>query len=135
MAIKLSTPVRNARLEAIEATIGASAVLKIFTGAPPANPAAADTGDVLVVMSLPSDWMAAAAAGSKLRSGTWEDPAADDTGVAGHFRLYASDGTTCHMQGTVTGIGGGGDMILNNTSVATGQPVTVVTFTLTDGNA
>ena len=39
------------------------------------------------------------------------------------------------MQGTVTLTGGGGDMTLDNTSIASGQAVNVTSFTLTDGNA
>lgn len=135
MAIQLSTAVRNARLDAIETTIGTSAVLKIRTGAPPANCGTADSGTVLATLSLPSDYMAAASGGSKAKSGTWEDTSADNTGTAAHFRLYASDGTTCHMQGTVTATGGGGDMTVDNTSFASGQAFTVTSFTLTDGNA
>lgn len=134
MAIQLSTAVRNARLDAIETTIGASAVLKIRTGAAPANCAAADSGTVLATLSLPADWMAAAANGSKAKSGTWEDASADATGAAAHFRLYASDGTTCHAQGTVTATGGGGDMEVDNTSFAAGQQFTITGFTLTDAN-
>ena len=135
MAIQLSTAVRNARLDAIEAAIGVSAVLKIRTGAAPADVATADSGTVLATLNLPSDWMAAAASGQKAKTGTWEDTSADATGTAAHFRLYASDGTTCHMQGTVTATSGGGDMEVDNTSFASGQAFTVTSFTLTDGNA
>jgi hypothetical protein len=46
-----------------------------------------------------------------------------------------SGGTVCHMQGTVTATGGGGDMTIDNTSIASGQSVTVTGFTLTEGNA
>jgi hypothetical protein len=135
MAIQLSVAVRNGRLDAIETVIGTSAVLKIWTGSMPANAAAADSGTKLVEMALPSDWMAAASAGAKAKSGTWSDAAADATGTAGYFRLYASDGSTCGLQGTVTATGGGGYMELDNVSIATGQTVTVTTFTLTDANS
>lgn len=135
MALQYSVAVRNAQLDAVETTIGASAVLKIRTGAPPASVAAADTGTVLATLTLPADWMAAAASGSKAKSGTWEDTSADAAGTAGHFRLYASDGTTAHAQGTVTATGGGGDMTVDNTSFAAGQAFTVTGFTLNAGNA
>lgn len=135
MAIKMSVAVRNARLNAIETAIGTSAVLKIRTGAPPTNITDADSGTVLATLSLDSDWMAAADAGSKAKSGTWADTSADNAGTAGHFRLYASDGTTQHMQGTVTATSGGGDMELDNVVIAAGQNITITTFTLTDGNA
>ena len=135
MALQYSVTVRNAQLDALETAVGASAVLKIRTGAAPASCAAADSGTVLATLNLPSDWMAAASSGSKAKSGTWEDTSADATGTAAHWRLYASDGTTCHAQGTITATGGGGDMTRDNTSVATGQTVTVTSFTISAGNA
>lgn len=135
MALQQSVTVRNARLDAIETAIGTSAVLKIRTGAAPANCAAADSGTVLATLSLPSDWMAAASSGSKAKSGTWQDASADAAGTAGHFRIYASDGTTCHLQGSITITSGGGDMEVDNTSFAAGQSFTVNSFTLTAGGA
>jgi hypothetical protein len=135
MSLQFSVPVRNARLDSIESTIGASAVLKIRTGAPPATCATADAGTVLATFSLPSDWMAAASAGSKAKSGTWEDTSADAAGTAAHFRVYANDGTTCGIQGTVTASGGGGDMTLDNAVLAVGQLVQITSFTITEANA
>jgi hypothetical protein len=134
MTLQLSVAARNARLDAIETTTGASAILKIRSGAVPAACATADSGTVLATCSLPADYMDAAAAGSKAKAGTWEDTSADATGTAAHFRLYASDGTTCHAQGTVTATGGGGDMTVDNVSFAAAQAFTVTGFTLTDGN-
>lgn len=135
MAVKFSVTVRNAELDAFETAIGTSAVIKIRTGSAPTNITDADAGTVLATLSLPSDWMAAASSGSKAKSGTWQDASADATGTAAHWRLYASDGTTQHAQGTVTVTGGGGDMTVDNTSFASGQSFTVTTFTLTAGNA
>jgi hypothetical protein len=132
MAVQLATTTRNARLDAIETEVGASAVLKIFTGAQPANCGSANSGTELVSMDLPADYMAAASSGAKAKSGTWS-AAAIAAGVAGHFRIYASDGTTCKMQGSVGE--GSGDMSLDNTDIADTQVVTVTSFTLTDGNA
>ncbi len=135
MALQFSTTVRNARLDAFETAVGASAVLKIRTGAAPANCAAADSGTVLATIALPSDWMAAASGGQKAKAGTWEDTSADAAGTAAHFRIYAADGSTCHAQGSVTLTGGGGDMTVDNTSFQAGQTFTVTGFTLTEGNA
>ena len=135
MALQFSVAVRNARLDAIETATGASAVLRIRTGSVPATCATADAGTVLATLNLPSDWMAAASAGTKALAGTWQDSSADATGTAAHFRLYASDGTTCHAQGTVTLTAGGGDMTVDNTSFASGQSFTVTSFTITEANA
>lgn len=134
MAIKLSTAVKNARLDAIESTIGVSAVMKIRTGAAPTNITDADAGTVLATLNLPSDWMAAASGATKALTGTWQDTSADAAGTAAHFRIYASDGTTQHIQGTVTATGGGGDLTLDNAVLAVGQLVQVTSFTLTEGN-
>ncbi len=135
MALQYSVAVRNAQLDAFESTVGASALFRIYSGAAPANCAAAATGTLLVEATLPSDWMAAASNGSKALSGTWQDTSANATGTAGYWRIYDSSGTTCHAQGTVTATGGGGDLTLDNTSIATGQSVTITSFTISAGNA
>lgn len=134
MALQLSVAVRNARLDAIESTISTTPTMEIRTGAAPADCATADSGTVLATLTLPSDWMAAASSGSKAKAGTWQDTSADATGTAAHFRIKASGGT-CHIQGTVTATGGGGDLTVDNTSFAAGQAFTVTAFTLTDANA
>ena len=133
MAIQLSTTVRNARLDQIETTVGTSAVLKLKTGSPPANCAAADSGTVIISYTLASDWAAAAAAGAKSFSSLPLVGAAIATGTLGHYRLYAADGTTCHMQGTIAT--SGGDMTVDNTSVNIAQTVNVTSWSIADGNA
>lgn len=134
-ALQLSDAVRNARLDAIETAVGTSPILRIYdlTAGAPANCAASITGTVLAEITLPSDWMAAASGGSKAKSGTWQDTSANATGTADFFRLFASDGTTCHLQGTA-GMVGTEDLVLDNSSIASTQSVTVTTFSLTDGN-
>ena len=124
----------NAQLDQFEATTGTTAKLQIRTGAAPADCATAASGTLLCEMTLPSDYMSAASAGSKAKLGTWSDVGAA-AGTAAHFRVLDSAGTTCHMQGTVTATGGGGDMTLDNTSIAVAQVVTVSTFTISRGNA
>jgi hypothetical protein len=135
MAIQLSVAVRNARLEAIETTTGTGAIMRIRTGAQPATCATADSGTVLATLTLPSDWMSNASGGTKSLLGTWQDTAADATGTAAHYRIYDSAGTTCHLQGSVTATGGGGDITVDNVSFATGQQFTITAFSLTDANA
>lgn len=135
MAVQLSVSVRNAMLDAIETTIGASAILRIRTGAAPANCATADSGTVVATLNLPADYLAAAASGSKAKSGTWEDTSADATGTAAHWRLYDTAGTTCHAQGTVTATGGGGDLTVDSTSFTAGQSFTITSWTFSAGNA
>jgi len=133
--MQFSVAVRNRRLDGIETEIGTAAILRIFSGSIPANCAAASTGTLLVEMTLPSDWMAAAASGAKAKAGTWQDASANATGTAGYFRIFDSTGSTCGIQGACTDTAGAGPMKLSTISIVSGEPVTVATFTLTDGNA
>lgn len=134
MTIQLSVNVRNARLDAIETAIGTAPIMKIRTGAPPANCATAATGTVVATLILPSDWLAAAASGSKAMSGSWADSSADASGTAGWFEVLDSAGTTRHIQGTVTATGGGGDMEVDSTSFTAGQGFSITAFTLNESN-
>lgn len=132
MAIQLSVTLRNARINAVESTIGTTPKLQIRTGAQPANCASADSGTLLAELDLPSDWANAASSGASTLAGTWTGTASG-TGTAAHFRLKDSSGTTTHMQGSVGQ--GTGDLSLDNTSIVSGQTVSVSTWTTTDGNA
>jgi hypothetical protein len=134
MALQLSVAVRNAQADSLETAIGTAPRLQLRTGAAPANCAAASTGTLLADLDLASDWLGAAASGVKTMSGTITEPAVG-TGTAAHFRVMDSAGTTCHMQGTVTATGGGGDAIVDNTSLVSGQNVTLQSLSYTRGNA
>jgi hypothetical protein len=134
MAIQASVDVRNARLAAVETAVGTAPKLQLRSGAQPANCAAAAAGTLLCEITLPSDWLAAPASGSVAKAGTWSGTGAA-SGVVGHYRILNGGGTVCHLQGSVTLGGGGGDATMDNTNVATGQTVTVSAFTLTEANA
>lgn len=135
MAFQLSVDARNASLQGIEDEVGTNPIMTISSGAVPADCATANTGTVLATMVLPSDWLSAPALGSITLSGTWQDLSADASGTATYFRLHNNAGTVCHMQGTVTATGGGGDMQLDNTNIATGQQINITAFTITAGGA
>ena len=133
MALQFSAAVLNARLNSIETTVGAAPVLRLYTGSPPANCAAAATGTQLASFALPSTWMAAASAGVVGLSGSWSG-AASTGGTAGYFRIYDPTGTTCHTQGTVGTTGT--DMIVTPSATLTAsQPFLVTAFNITDPNS
>jgi hypothetical protein len=132
MAIQYSAAIYRAQLDLVESVPGTGAVLKIRTGAQPASIATADSGTVLCTMTLPTDWMNAASGTTKTILGTWQDASADAAGTAAHFRIYASDGTTAHIQGSVGQ--GSGDLSLDNTTIASSQQVDVTSFTITANN-
>ena len=128
MAFQISIAVRNAVLDQIETTIGASPLLKIYSGAEPANCAAADPSGLLGTMTLPADWMANAASGAKAMSGSWSATGSAN-GTIASWRIKDSSDTTCHLQGNTT------DMTFSNTNIASGQAWSVTAFTITAGNA
>ena len=136
MALKLSTTVRNAQLDALETAIGTAPILRVYNGTAPASAGTALSGNALLAEgTLPSDWLAAAASGAKSKAGTWTltGQSGAGSGTAGTFyRIYASDGTTCHVQGT---FGAGADMVPDNNNIADTQTVTISTYSITRGNA
>ena len=132
MAVNLSVAVRNGRLDAIETVIGTTAKLTIFSGAKPTACSDADPAGALATYTFASDWMTAAASGTKGKeAGAWSTTAS--AGVAASFRVYANNGTTCGLQGTCDQ--GSGDLSFDNKTFTAGQTVVINTLTFTDGNA
>ena len=136
MTIQYGTTCRNAKLDAVNTfSTAATCTMRIYSGAQPANCAAANAGTLIWSMTLPNPHWSAAATGSMAKTGTWSATASAGA-VAGHFRLYNStatmDGTTCFMQGSVGQ--GTGDLSLDNSTIANGQTVTINTFTINDNN-
>lgn len=139
MALDLrdSVAIRNARLDAITTFAGVSARLRLYSGTKPANAAGAITGTLLVELVCNATAFAAAAASGVLTA----NAITNGTGTAGagagttatHFRLFKTDGTTVVFDGTVGNATS--DLILDNTNIATGQTVSVTSFTRTAGNA
>ena len=134
MAVQLSIAERNARLNTIQTTAGATAILRIYTGAQPATCATATSGTELVTMTLPATYFAAAASGAMAMTGTWTGTAIA-TGTAGYFRIWDNAVANCHAQGAVTVTGGGGDLTTASVTITSGDTVNVTGFTLTDANA
>lgn len=140
MALRLSPGQRNAMLDAIFNGTGINSdswILEIRSGSQPATADLAPTGTVLASITVPADAFGAAASGSVAKAGTWQDTSADATGTAGwaRFRAAGDLGTTNNTDRrfdfAVTATGGGGEIELQNTSIASGQQVTITTFTVT----
>lgn len=133
MTIQLSAAVRDAMSDAIETVMGASPKLQLRTGAPPANCAAADTGTLLVEITLPSDWAAASSGGVK----TYNTPfgsTAVATGTIGHYRVKNNAGSVCHEQGTAAM--SAADLTVNAAAASSiGQTINVTAWSKTAGNA
>ena len=127
MTFQYGAVLRTNQVSQIQTSIGATGTLKIFSGAEPANCAAADPTGLLCTIVLPASFLTSAG-GVTTIAGSWS-VAATATGTAASFRMY-DGGAVCHVQGNTTT-----DLVLNNTSITTGQTVTVTSFTVTAGNA
>ena len=129
MAIQYSLTHRNNAMTQLNTDIGASAVIKVFTGSAPANCGTADTGTLLVTFAgnaggfgtVASQVLTASAVASATASGN---------GTAGYFRIYPSAATTTNavVQGTCGT--SGADMILTNTSITSGQTCNFTSLTV-----
>jgi hypothetical protein len=132
MAIQFSVGLRNTMIGNIETTIGTAAKLYLWTGSAPANCAAAESGTGLAVLTLPVDWLTSASTGTVSKNGTWNGTATA-AGVAAHYRLYDNGTATCYEQGTIGQ--GSGDLSLDNTTIASGQTITVTQWDRVQGGA
>ena len=142
MALRFSLAIRHGMLAQIETLVGGSPKLRLYSGTPPTGGTSdAATGTMLCEITLPADWLTSPGSPSNGQVGknnSWQGQGHANAGAgtsAGYFRVYRSDGTTCDVQGTVTASGGGGDMTMNNISIAENQSVEVTAATLTAGNA
>ncbi len=133
MTIGMSTNLRNARADANTTFAGNGALLRLYDGTRPSTGGTATT--LLAELTCGTPFAASASGGVLTLGSITQDSAANAAGNATWFRLVKSDGTTHVMDGSVTATGGGGDMELVTTSITTGQPVQVTSFTITEGGA
>lgn len=130
MTLQYSVTLQDDQLNEFQSVVGSSGTFLIYTGTVPATCATSASGSLLCTITLPATFMASASAGSVALTGTWSGTASG-TGTAGYFRINAS--TTCHLQGSIAT--SGSDLNLNNTSVTSGQTITITGFTVSTGNA
>lgn len=133
--LKYSATLKNAQQNAITATMGANAVLNIYSGTQPASPDTAISSQTLLASLTCNATFAPAAAGGVLTLNSISNgtgTAGAGTGTNATFFRMTTSGAVAHIDGTV-GISGS-DLNINNTNIATGQTVSVTSFTLTNGN-
>lgn len=129
MALAYSTAVRNAMLDAITSAAGGSALLRIYDGSRPATGGTATT--LLAELTCNATFAPAAASGVLTLNAITQDSSANATGTATWFRIVTS-GATFVLDGNVGT--SGSDLNLTTTSIVSGQPVSVTSFTITEGN-
>ena len=128
MALQFDTTTRNNMLTQLNTAIGTSALLEIFTGAPPANCAAAATGTLLGTFTCNAGGFGTVS-GGVLTVSAIANVTAGATGIAGYFRVLDSGGVTTHMQGTIAT--SGSDLNITNTSINSGDTLIVSSWTIT----
>lgn len=136
MAIQYDLGHRNASMTDIATRLGINAVIKIFSGTPPANNATADSGVMLVTFAGNATQFGTVNTGTGVLTASIVANAVGAAGAgagtnAGYYRAYPSAATTTNavIQGTA-GISGT-DMILTNSSIASGQTCTFGPLTIT----
>lgn len=134
MAINESTGTRTAKLSGgVVPALPAGSILEIRSGARPTSANDAPTGTVLVTITLPATPWGAVAEGTVSKNGTWS-ASATAAGTAGWARLRTStDGglaSTTAVRLDYVVAQGSGDLSLDNVSIASGQTVTLTTFSI-----
>lgn len=132
MALQFDSTVRTTWGTDLASDAGTSALLRIYTGAAPATCATAASGTKLAELTCNATQFGTASGGVLTVSSITSNTAVA-TGTAGYFRVYDSAGTTCKIQGTVAT--SGADLNITNTSINTGDNVSVSSWTITSPGA
>lgn len=132
MALQSSVAARNAEADSWTTSVGNGAKVRLYSGTPPADVAAAITGTLLVEWTGGTPF-APDASGGALSPTLPTAVAASASGTATHWRVYRSDGTTAVFQGTAGT--SGTDMILDSATIVSGVPTYITAWTMTPGGA
>lgn len=130
---RLATNSRNAALDAINTAINAGSgagKIRIYDGTQPANAnTAVSTQTLLAELALSDPAASSASSGTLTLSAITNDSSADATGTATWARILDSDNNAifdCDVSSSV----GSGTLKLNTTSIASGGPVAITSFTI-----
>jgi len=132
MAAGYNVTLRNSKLDAITTFAGNAALIRIYDGTRPATGAAITTQVLLAELTGGTPFAGAASGGVLTANAVTQDSSANNTGTASWFRIVKSDGTTHVFDGNVAT--SGSDMNLVTTSIVATQPVSITSFTITEGN-
>jgi hypothetical protein len=133
MALGYSTTIRTNRMQDVaDAINGGSGAgkIRIYDGSRPATGGTATT--LLAELTCSDPCEDTVTAGVLTFDTITPDSSANANGVATWFRIVDSAGTFC-VDGSVGT--SGADLILNSTSISTGQEVAITSAVITEGNA
>ena len=129
--LKYSNGTRNAQQNGLITYAGSGALINIYSGSQPANANTAISGQTLLVTLTVSGSFGTDSNGTITLS-TVTNGTAVATGTASFFRITQSNGSTVVMDGSVAT--SDADLVLNNTSIATGQVVSISAGTIIRAN-
>jgi hypothetical protein len=129
--LKYSNGTRNAQQNGLITYAGTGALINIYAGSQPANANTAIAGQTLLVTLTVTGAFGTDSNGTITLS-TVTNGTAVATGTASFFRITQSDNTTVVMDGSVAT--SDADLVLNNTSIATGQVVSISAGTIIRAN-
>lgn len=133
MAIAYSTTVRSDRMTTTNTDIGASCLIKLYTGTRPASPqVAVSTQTLLVTLTGNASGFGSVTSGV-LTAAAITSGVAVGAGTATWFRIFKADATTVVMDGNVGA--SGSDLNINNPIIAIGQTVACSAWAITEGDA
>lgn len=127
---------QKARADALLTQIGTSAVLKFYSGSPPADPSVTATGTLLATLNAPTTFGTTAAgtsggASAVLTANAITTANGVANGTPGYCRIQTSGGVgVCDLD--VTASGGGGSVIMTPNTITSGAPVSVTSLTITE---
>jgi hypothetical protein len=129
--LKYSNGTRDAQQNGLISYASTGSIIRIYSGSQPANANTAITSQTLLVPLVISGSFGTDSNGTITLS-TVTNGTAVATGTASFFRIVKSDGTTVVMDGSVGT--SASDMNLNNTSIASGQTVSISAGTIIRAN-
>lgn len=129
--LKYSNGTRDAQQQGLITYAGSGAIINIYQGTQPANANTAISTQTLLV-TLPISGSFGTDSNGTITLSTVTNGTAVATGTGQFFRIFKSDATTVVMDGSVGT--SSADMILNNTSIATGQTVSISSGTIIRAN-
>jgi len=129
--LKYSNGTRDAQQQGLITYAGTGALIKIYSGTQPANANTAISSQTMLA-SLPVSGSFGTDSNGTITLSAVTAATAVSTGTASFFRIFKSDGTTVVMDGSVGT--SAADMILDNTSIATGQTVSITSGTIIRAN-
>jgi hypothetical protein len=129
--LKYSNGTRNAQQNGLITYAGTGALINIYAGSQPANANTAISGQTLLVTLTVTGSFGTDSNGT-ITVSTVTNGTAVATGTGSFFRITKSDTTTVVMDGSVAT--SDADLVLNNTSIATGQVVSISAGTIIRAN-